>query len=166
MFKGIRDWFSERAGRAQAMHEIRHLDSGYFKVKDFTEAINPRLKYDGPGGDNVGYIRGYDTRWSQEGHQDALQGRNRSEKFQNTSYNIGWLNGMRSLREKGFRHQALDMEYDRLVREHHPKDLWMHLGVRDDQGGDGPFASAAPSLERSAPPANSDGDRISRSTRR
>lgn len=133
MFNAIRDWISERAGRAQAVHEIRHLDSGYFKAKSHAEFVNPRLKYGGPGGRNAGYIRGYDSCWSREGHRDAQQGRIRSEKFGNVSYDCGWLEGMKDLRKRGFRHHALDKEYDRLVREYHPKDLWAHFGVHYDQ---------------------------------
>lgn len=133
MFNAIRDWIFERDGRAQAVHEIRLLDCGYFKAEDHTEFDNPRLKDDGPGGRNAGYIRGYDSRWSQEGYRDAQQGTTRSEKFGNVSYDCGWLAGMNDLRKRGFRHHALDKEYDRLVREYYPKDQWAHVGVRDDQ---------------------------------
>lgn len=129
MLNAIKEYFAIRAGKAQAEHEIKHLSTGYFSAAQLAAKPDPRLE---ERGGRTPYARAYDERWRDEGYRDALAGRFRSAKFENVSYDGGWIEGMRKRHQEGFRHEHLDAEFEQLVRRYHEKDLWPSFGVRGE----------------------------------
>lgn len=117
----VRQLLAERAGRAQAAREIEHLASGYFTSAELSEHPIARLQ---EAGGRTPYARAYAGRWFDEGYRDAMADRARSMTFKNADYDFGWIDGMRKRRNQGYRHEALDSEFGRLVRLREPSDLF------------------------------------------
>jgi len=129
MFKAIRDSFNARAGKVQAEHEINLLSTGFLTLAEFAAEPDPRLK---ENGGRTPYSRAYHERWRDEGYRDALAGRIRFEQFGISSYDFGWIEGMRKRRKQGFRHNYLDTTFTQLVRRYHEPDLWPLFGIAND----------------------------------
>jgi ribosome modulation factor len=116
MFNLLIEWFRERSGRAQAEREIGLLAIGAFTPAQRSTKPNPRLVKE--WGVPNPYAHGYEERWHEEGYKDASCGRCRSSCFKTDYYEVGWIEGMRERHKQGFRHESLEEEYVRLVRNH------------------------------------------------
>ena len=126
MLSLIKDWLHQRQGRAQALREIEFISRGYRTAAQLAEEQVPRLI---EAGGRTTFAKAYRGRWYDEGISDARAGRLRSQAYNSSDYDIGWLDGINQLRKRGFKHDALLTEYDRIVRQRIARDAWFAYGI-------------------------------------
>lgn len=105
-------WWHRWRGRQQAEREIQFIASGYKTAEALFAEADPRLS---KAGGRTDFSRAYAGRWHDEGYRDAADGKSRSTLFSQPDYDAGWFDSMTRLRAKGFRHQDLEAEYQRLA---------------------------------------------------